>query len=294
MNASRFLALIIGLSGPCITGCSRAVDTSTESGYIAPPSASRIAPASAESRARVEEFWSVYQTATREKQMGRWESAARHYRRSSKLDPDHWDSLYYLGNCLVELGRFEEARQSYSRLADSDPQAARAYSALGYLHSNPRAGSLFDLAEAERMYHQAQHSNGDESGSVLRLGEVCLAAGKVEKSREYLSAAAATNPKSVSARLLLAYIHRQSGDPDGGGAYFRQAVSLASKQKPVEIGLGEGDTKLPGARAMVRTTIRGLFDDLTDSLVRDSAAGSPSPEQYERMIESRIRELRAR
>jgi len=242
----------------------------------APPKAA----ASDADRERVRQFWAVYKAATAEKQAGRWEKAIEGYRKAVELNPTHWDAYYYLGNALMETGRFREAEQAYLRLAKSDPQAARAYSALGALYSDPRAGTLFDLKKADREYHRAWRNNADESGSVLRLGEVAVAAGDFQKAREHLEAAGRTNFKSVSARFLLGYIAWKEGDLERARTLFRSAAKLTEVQKPPGGVLGEGDTKLPGYRAMVRPGQRGLFDGFIRQLWADRDG---SPERMARL-----------
>lgn len=226
-------------------------------------------------RHRIATFWSVYRQATAEKKAGQWDAAVREYRMALDLDPSHWDALYYLGNCLVELKRYPEAQRAYTRLAASDNVAARAHSALGALYSRPDAGQLFDLRKAAREYELAQHANADESGSVLRLGEVALAAGDLNTASEYLNAAGRTNFKSVNAAFLLGYVAWSKGDTKQAISQFRAAAALTKAQKPPAGVLGEGDTKLAGHQAMTLPGQRGLFDGFVGKLWsnRDAAPG---------------------
>lgn len=233
------------------------------------------------------EFWVVFSRATQEKQAGRWDAAAREYRRALALDPTHWDALYYLGNCLIEQGRFQDAYEAYRRLSKSDAQAARAYSALGSVHSNPRAGALFDLEKAEFEYTRAARANGDETGSILRLGEVAVATGKIDRAREYLSAVSRTNAKSVSARFLLGYLAWQEGDRSEAIALLREAAQLKKVQKPPVEASGEGDTKLPGHQAMTAPGSRGMFDGFTAGLRADQPIG----DAYVDSLYRRVREF---
>ncbi|HZP82687.1 MAG TPA: tetratricopeptide repeat protein [Chthonomonadaceae bacterium] len=227
------------------------------------------APLSAAERERIQAFWAVYQRAGREKQARQWALAARDYRKALELKPGHWDALYYLGNVSMEMRRYDEAARAYRQLVASDSQAARAYTALGALYSNPNAGPLFDLAQAEREYALARRANADESGSVLRLGEVALAAGKTAQAQEYLEAAGRTNFRSVSARFLLGYLAWQAGDRGHARTLFRQGIALTSAQKPPAGVLGEGDTHLQGYRAMVLPGQHGLFDVFVAELWRN-------------------------
>lgn len=284
----------------CATGCGRGSSAApTDSQYVSAgyrplPAAPAYASGQQADHVRVVEFWQIYQRATRAKQEGQWETAVTEYRKALALDPSHWDSLYYLGNSLCELGRYPEALEAYQKLAASDQVAARAYSALGALRSNPAAGKLFDLAEAERMYEKARGSNGDESGSVLRLGEVTLAAGKWSQAAEYLAAAARTNFKSVNAPFLQGYLAWRSGDRRKAESQFAAAVALTREQKPPRGVLGEGDTKLPAYRAMVRPGSRSLFDGLTAALWLNRDTSPQRVEQAYREVDRFVATLKGR
>lgn len=270
------LAAVLSVAQGCGRGSDKGVRTPLPTdGYRALPVVNLQADVTASDRRNARAFWDVYRRASAARQSAQWQDAVTLYRQAIELNPTHWDSLYYLGNSLSELGLFDEALVAYRKLAASDRQAARAFSALGALYATPAAGKLFDLAEAERMYAKAQRSNGDESGSVLRLGEVTLAAGKWAAAADYLEAAGRTNFKSVTARYLQGYLAWRSGDRPRAADKFRAAIQLTKDQSPPKGVLGEGDTKLPAQRAMVRPGSRFLFEELTTDLWtnHDTSAG---------------------
>lgn len=252
-----------------MAGC-KSGDMPADPTYVQPPTGARplatSAPLSEDQRTRVRRFWQAYEQATAARQAGQWESAAKKYQEALTIDPTHWDSLYNLGNCLMEQQRYEEAEAAYLRLAASDTKAARAYSALGCLYSTPAAGRLFNLEEAEKQYLKARGSNGDESGNVVRLGEVATARGQLAAAREYLEAGERTNPKSVSARFLLGYLAWKSGEAAAAGEHYASAIEQTKKQPPPQGVLGEGDTKRAGNAAMTLHSDRGLFDRFLPSL----------------------------
>jgi tetratricopeptide (TPR) repeat protein len=251
-------------------------------------------PLSEADRQRIRAFWAIYQQATEEKQARQWEEAARDYRKALELDPQHWDSLYYLGNALMELRRYEEAERAYARLAASDPQAARAYSALGALYSNPNATGLFDLRKAEQEYTRAWRANADESGSVLRLGEVAVAAGEMARAQEYLQAAGRTNFKSVSAHFLQGYLAWKAGQRERARTLFARSIELTKVSKPPAGVLGEGDTRLPGYQAMVLPGQRGLFDGFIAELWKNHDTGDARLNGLYKRVDGFIRSLPSR
>ncbi|HZT42882.1 MAG TPA: tetratricopeptide repeat protein [Chthonomonadaceae bacterium] len=242
----------------------------TETGSPPGAGASGAALTAAE-RTRIESFWAIYRQASQEKQAGRWAEAVRDYRQALQLNPSHWDTLYYLGGGLVQLRRYRDAEAAYRRLVAAENQPARAHAALGALYANPSAGPLFDLAKAEREFQAARRANADESGPILRLGEVALAAGETARAREYLQAAGRTNFKSVTAPFLLGYIAWRDGDARQALTLFGKAISLTQEQPPPAGVLGEGDTRLKGHRAMVLPEQQDLFDGFVAELWQQKA-----------------------
>lgn len=240
-------------------------------------------PVSDAHRKRVLEFWSVYQQASEARQARRWQEAAAGYRKALELQPDHWDSLYYLGTVLMEQKRYSEAEEAFLRLAASDRTAARGHSALAELYSNPNAGALFDLRRAAAEYELARRNNADESGSVLRLGEVALAQGDRTRASDYLSAASRTNFKSVGAFFLRGYLAWQRGDRRQAQALYRHALDLTRVQKPPKGVLGEGDTQLKGHVAMVLPGQHGLFDQFVAQLWKSGGSEAAMDGAYRRL-----------
>jgi tetratricopeptide (TPR) repeat protein len=280
--------LIAGLVGlKWVRRTPQVVDHATE----APLSDTGKAMLTAESRKRIKAFWAIYQQATEERQKGQWQAAARDYQKALEIQPDHWDSLYYLGSVLMEQKQYAAAEQAYRRLAASDTQPARTYSALGALYANPNAGRLFNLKRAAHEYERAQRANADESGSVLRLGEVALASGEMARAKEYLQAAGRTNYKSVNAPFLLGYIAWEAGDRSSALALYRQAITQTKVQKPPAGVLGEGDTKLPGYRAMVLPGQRGMFDAFVAALWHDKDVNAAKMEWHYRRVRAFLRGL---
>jgi tetratricopeptide (TPR) repeat protein len=261
---------ILGLLGGRKLGHPREAERPSGNGAPAAKGRPQEGVMPAAERERIVAFWGHYRRATAELQSGHWTEAARSYLRALELNPDHWDSLYYLGNSYMELGRYEEAEEAYRRLAASDREAARAYSALGALYSNPRAGGLFDLDRAAEQYRAAWRANGDESGSILRLGEVAVAAGENSKALEYLRAAGRTNFKSVNAFFLQGYLAWRRGQLQDARSLYVQGIELTKNQKPPKGVLGEGDTRRPGQQAHLRPGHRGLFDQFVGELWQDS------------------------
>lgn len=203
---------------------------------------------SADRKAEILRFWEVYRRATDLKQRGAWAEAAAAYREALRVDPHHEDALYYLGNALFESGRYEEAVEAWRRLVEVNPMSARAHAQLGAITSCGAPGAPFDLDTAEREFQRALEINQEESGPLLKLGEVSLLKGDGRRALDYFTATSRTNFKSVEAYYLIGYIKWSEGDGAGARAALQKAVKFSEAEQPTKGVAGEGDTKKKAAQ----------------------------------------------
>jgi len=193
-------------------------------------------------RARVRAFWEKLRAATQARLRPDYASAARLYEEALSLEPGHEDALYYLGQCRRELGRPAEARGAFERLVDVNPTSARGHLALGALLASPDPAEPMDLAEAEAQLRRAHEINGEETGPMVRLGEVLLVAGRAGEARQWFEAALKTNPKSVEAAFLAGFA-AWDGGPGEVERLARRVREAARVEAPVKGVLSEGDRK---------------------------------------------------
>ncbi len=261
------------------------------------PDTQKASGPSEEHKAQVRRFWELYKRATDLRLQGQWEEAASQYQEALALDPGHEDGLYYLGNALFELGRFQEAAETWKRLIQTNPnQSSRAHAQLGMLYSCGAPGTPFDLALAERELHQALAINKEESGPVIKLGEVALLKGDRKKALEYLSAGRNLNFKSVQANYLIGYLKWAGGDAAGAFKELQQAVDFALAAKPQPEASGEGDTKKKGPLLANGVGSRGLLAPFWASL-EEWPKGAVNPAKVEeeyRRFDQHLREVSAR
>jgi tetratricopeptide (TPR) repeat protein len=194
-------------------------------------------------RAEVRRFWEVYGRATDLKQRGAWAEAASAYREALEVDPRHEDALYYLGNALFEAGRYGEAVTAWRRLVEVNPLSARAHAQLGAVFSCGAPGAPFDLDAAEREFQRALEINQEESGPVLKSGEVALLKGDRRRALDHLTAVGRMNFRSVEAHYLIGYLRWLEGDREAALDALRKAVRFSQADQPVRGVAGEGDTK---------------------------------------------------
>jgi len=228
-------------------------------------------------RAEVRRFWEVYGRATDLKQRGAWAEAASAYGEALEVDPRHEDALYSLGNALFEAGRYGEAVAAWRRLVEVNPMSARAHAQLGAVYSCGAPGAPFDLEAAEREFRRALELNKEETGPVLKLGEVALLKGDRRLALDHLTAASRTNFRSVEAHYLIGYIRWLGGDREAALDALRKAVAFSQADRPAGGVAGEGDTKKRAAQPILSegASRKSLFAPFCAAL-KDRRAGDIS------------------
>ncbi len=277
------LARVVAVGGLVIGGCAR--DTAP---------ATRGAPDA--ERERVLRFWDRLSAATSARIAHDCAKARDLYREALALDPRHEDCLYYLGQCQRELGQPSEAREAFLRLAEVNPASARGHLALGALLASPDPGEPMDLPEAEKHLRRAHEINGEETGSMVRLGEVLILEGRAGEARRWLESALRTNPKSVEAAFLLGYLTWESGDGKVARRLAQQAREAATTQAPVKGVLNEGDrkdSKFIAAPPLANPMGRMLFGDLAAFVRQAAQAGGAASDAAFVAAWSSLREARA-
>jgi tetratricopeptide (TPR) repeat protein len=198
--------------------------------------------AAAAARARVVAFWQAYREATELRLESRLAEAAAAYERALAFNPRHEDALYYLGHVRLERGEFAAAERAWRRLTEINPASARAHLQLGTLYLCFADGAPTDLRRAAAEFHRAHEINKEETGAVLRLGEIALARQDPATATERFSAVLGSNPGSVPAHFYLGYLAWQAGRPAEALGGFRRAAELA-RTRPITAAPSEGDTK---------------------------------------------------
>lgn len=238
MSQAR-LVIVAVLGGLALGGCGRDADPARDA-------------APNQERQRVLLFWQRLSAATDARTAGDCARARDLYLEALRLDPGHEDSLYYLGQCHRNLKQPAEARRSFERLVEVDPASARGHLALGALLASSDPGEPLDLETAEAHLRRAHEINGEETGPMVRLGEVLIVQEHTEEGRTWLEAAARTNPKNVEAEFLLGYLRWEAGDRRGANAHLERAARAARTDAPTKGVLGEGDRKAAFAAGPAR------------------------------------------
>ncbi len=194
-------------------------------------------------RERIQQFWQLYRGATRHRIAGEFEAAIADYSQALTLNGKHEDTLYYLGNMYWELGSFRAAETAWKRLVQINPGSPRGHLRLGDLYLCFANKAHFNIDAAEREYERAFDINREETGSLLRLGQLALIKGSLGEAQGYLEAVLGTNARSVEAQFLSGYIAWKQGSPAEAGALFGLAAQYSQSTDSTQDELGEGATK---------------------------------------------------
>jgi tetratricopeptide (TPR) repeat protein len=209
---------------------------------------------------KIQRFWKIYRQAREHRIAGRLKEAAEDYQTALVLNDQHEDALYYLGNVSLELGRFKDAEKAWKRLVEVNPNSARAHFQLGDLYLCLEREEFFNVASAEAEFRQALEINREETGALLRLGQIALIRGNLSEAGRYFDAVTASNYQSVEAHFLKGYIAWKKGNWQKALALLGKAVKYSRPSKPVKGVLGEGDTKSGRPLSLSeRTHCRPLF-----------------------------------
>ncbi len=211
------------------------------------PSDERARRVAVTNREAVVEFWELYRKATDHRLAERTGAAIEAYERALALNDAHEDALYYLGNMYRDAGRNADAGDAWTRLADINPQSARAHAELADLHFCFPDDPRFDLARAEVEVRRALEINKEETGPLLRLGQIALVKGEYQDAGAYFDQVIASNYTSIEAHFLKGYIAWKGRQADDALTFFGHAVRLGRPETPAGGVLGEGDTKTGSA-----------------------------------------------
>jgi tetratricopeptide (TPR) repeat protein len=192
-------------------------------------------------RAQTIAFWDAYARAREAAAAGRTAEAIAGFRQALSINPRHEDSLYVLGNLCLEAGDRPAAKSAFESLLAVQPRSARGHGALGDLLADPASGPIADLDGARRQYERAGVLNAEETGWVVRLGEVALRAGDEKAAVRQFEKVLATHPRSFQALYLLGYLAWRRADGQEARRHFDAAFSsLGPQAAPAP---GEGDVR---------------------------------------------------
>jgi tetratricopeptide (TPR) repeat protein len=205
---------------------------------LTPP---RAPAAAAQGRQRVMEFWAAQRAGMDAvKRDGDLAVAVRHFRAALALDPTHEDSRYYLATCLWALGQRSAALAELETLTRGNALSLRGYRQWAVYRAMSAAGPE-DLAAARAAAERALAINGEETGSLMLLGELALLAADETAAERHLAHACRTNPKAVGGYFLRGYLAWRRGDDAAARELLQSAREALGPEWKPRGAVAEGD-----------------------------------------------------
>jgi len=195
------------------------------------------------SLAHAQDFWKLYREATLMRVAHLTQRASDTYARALELNPHHEDVLYYYGSMRLDLGDFAGAARAWNTLVAINPSSARAHSELGLLYSCLDAAAPFQLDSAQTHLERAHEINREETGPLLRLGEVALLRGDLDGAKRNFQKVLVTHAGDASARFYAGYVEWKKGNTVVAQHEFALAVAASKGGMPVAPASSEGDTR---------------------------------------------------
>ncbi len=198
---------------------------------------------------RVAVFWEAYQQATKLRSQGEFAQAVVFYKQALQINPDHEETLYYLGNSFLELGADLEAIKQYRRITQLNPYSGRAFSQLGAIFSTPLPGAPLHFEEAERALERSVEINREQSGPFLRLGILALNQGHLEQAFQYFKTAAGfTSPEGY---FLEGFVRFREQRYREAVRFFLKVIEMNAREREISRRgvLSEGDIRSNSSQA---------------------------------------------
>ena len=156
-------------------------------------------------------FWAYYNRATEYRLQGKEDSSIIAYQEALKLNPDHEDALYYIGNMYMKMDKFDKARETWEKLIELNPQSERAYNQLGNLYFCVKHTEYFHPEKSKWYFKRAAGLNNLTLNPNLRLGEIALFQDSTNDAFGILNKLSVMDQKNAEIFFILGYLNWKSG-----------------------------------------------------------------------------------
>jgi tetratricopeptide (TPR) repeat protein len=149
--------------------------------------------------------------------------AYKEFMRAAELMPESDEAQVQTARYLAAAGSFADARSRVQPVVERDPKNAQALIVLG--------SALVGLQDLDRAVIEIEEALRLQPGvpAYSSLAFAKLAQGDKEAARSALEKAIEADPKSMGARLALAYFHWTNDDLPAAEAAYRSAIALDLK-----------------------------------------------------------------
>lgn len=159
----------------------------------------------------IQKFWTYYNRATEYRLQGKEDSSIIAYLEALKLNPNHEDALYYIGNMYTKLDKFDQAQNRWEKLIKLNPQSERAYNQLGNLYFCMNHPDYFHPEKSKWYFKRAADLNKETLNPNLRLGEIALFQDSTNEAFDIFNKLSLMDQKNVEIFFIIGYLSWKSG-----------------------------------------------------------------------------------
>ena len=173
------------------------------------------------------------------------QSAEQLYKQILEIEPNHVESIFYLGSLSVMTGNFDRAKQLFNKTIQIDPNHAKAHNNLGNLFHK-----LKEQQKAISCYEKAIQINPKFADAYSNLAILYKNINKHEKALQLFNQALKLVPDKFVATNLKLHILKKHipawhasmiNDKDRNNFYFSALKSVIKTNSSIfEIGTGSG------------------------------------------------------
>jgi tetratricopeptide (TPR) repeat protein len=221
-------------------------------------------------------FWAYYNQATQYRLAGKTDSSIAAYQEALKINPNHEDALYYIGNMYVRADKFDKAQAAWEKLIKQNPLSEQAYLQLGNLYFCAKNKNYFHPEKAKLYFEHAKELNKETLSPNLRLGEIALFQNKTNDAFGIFNKLSMMDQKNAEIFFIIGYLNWKSGKEQGAIRGLERAFTLGITAMSTNEQVGP-TTKVKRAPAGKNQDVNLFMDWLAVNLT--------APEKYDIKVE---------
>ena len=175
----------------------------------------------------------TFTIASQNHQKSNFKVAKNLYKKILKTNPNHFESVFYLGILLLETNNFDEAKQLFQKAIHIQPNYAPAHNNLGIIFN-----ALKEVKKAIDSYQKAIHIQPNYAPAHNNLGMVFQELGEFEKAISAYQIAIKIQPNYLAAHHNLGRVFQKMREHQKAISCFRKAIQIKPNHADTHYNLG--------------------------------------------------------
>lgn len=159
----------------------------------------------------IQTFWTYYNRATEYRLQGNIDSSIIAYQEALKINQNHEDALYYIGNMYMNADKFDQAQKAWEKLIELNPESERAYNQLGNFYFCVKHTDYFHPEKSKLYFKNAADLNKETLNPNLRLGEIALFQNRINDAFDIFNKLSMMDQKNAEIFFIIGYLNWKSG-----------------------------------------------------------------------------------